>query len=177
MKGVVARDDCRVDDLLQRVLARLASLELHDVEHLGLAVEQEIVETENDPRPLAKAPLRPRRLSSAGALNGSPNVISGALGYLAEHVATERGVYRDDIPPTLASRALTGQPIEQRPADGRRGSGGHHLLRGRATRRARVLGPVAPGLARKRMITWRVGPRPRVEPDRLRKRASTEQEG
>jgi hypothetical protein len=116
------------------VRARLPGLDLHEVEHLALAVEQEIVETEEDPGPLTKAPPRPRSLGNASAADGSPNVLDGAPGYVAEYVPAERGVDRNDVPPRLISRAPTGEPIERRLADGPRGSGGHHLLHIRATR-------------------------------------------
>jgi hypothetical protein len=132
--GVVPGNDGRVDHLFQGVRARLPGLDLHEIEHLALAVEQEIVETVEDPGPLTKAPPRPRSLGNASAIDGRSNVLDGAPGHVAEYIPAERGVYRDDVPPRLAGRAPTGEPIERRLADGPRGSGRHHLLHIRATR-------------------------------------------
>jgi hypothetical protein len=109
MVRVVAGDDRRVDHFFQGVLARLAGLDLHEIEHLALAVEQKIVESEEDAGPSSKAQPRPLPLGDPHAANGDSDVVGRAPWYVSKHLASERGVYGDSVPPNLSRRALPGQ--------------------------------------------------------------------
>ena len=64
---VEAREVCRVGHLFERVQARLAGLNLHQVQDFVLPREQAIVEPEQDPAASARPGRRPRRLCAAGA--------------------------------------------------------------------------------------------------------------
>ena len=100
MVRVVAGNDRGVDHLFQGVSARLAGLELHEVEHLALAVKQDIVEAEEDAGPFTKPQPRPRSLGDAGTLDGGSNFVGGAPWHVAEYFAAERRAHRDRIPST-----------------------------------------------------------------------------
>ena len=63
--AVVARHDRDVADLLERVLARLAGLELDQVERLGLSREHQVVEAQQHPSPVGQRPFRPVLLCAA----------------------------------------------------------------------------------------------------------------
>src|SRR5205814_253664 len=181
MVRVVAGDDRGVEHLFQGVRASLTGLELHEVEHLALAVEQEIVEPEEDAGPLTKTPPRPRPLRDAGTVSGDSNVVGGAPWYVAAHRAAERGVHGDCVPSTAIRRALTCQTIEPALADGPHGAGGHRVLHAHETRRTGAFNscfiPAGEASARNGMVAGRVARRPLGEPGRLRERAATEQDG
>jgi hypothetical protein len=110
MVCVVAGDDRGVEHLFQGVPARLTGFELQEIEHLALAVEQEIVEAEKDAGPSPKAQLRPLPLGNPGTVNGDSDVGGGAPWDEPEHLASEWGVYRNGVLSGATGRALTGQP-------------------------------------------------------------------
>ena len=88
--GVVARDDRDVEDLLERVLARLAGLDLDEVEDLVLAGEHEVVEAAQHGAALGERRARPGGLHVAGAGERRLDVLGRALRDAAEQPAVER---------------------------------------------------------------------------------------
>ena len=72
--GVVPRDDGAVADLLERVPAGLARLELDEVEQLGLPVEHEVVHPQEHRGTLRHGCRRPVALGDPGGVDGDPHV-------------------------------------------------------------------------------------------------------
>ncbi len=87
---VVAGHDRDVEDLLERVLARLARLELDQVEDLVLAREHQVVEAQQDALALREAGLRPGGLRRASAWERGGHVLGRAARDAAERGAGER---------------------------------------------------------------------------------------
>ena len=74
-----------------------------------LAVEQEIVESEEDSGPLAKAAPRPGSLGNAGAIDGGSNVVGGVTSFGTNFTCKgHNGAYRVDQPDDLAWLATFG---------------------------------------------------------------------
>jgi hypothetical protein len=87
---VVASDHGRVHDLLERVTASLARLELEHVEQVVLAVEDQLVEPQQHLPAGRKVRLPPRRLRFARAPHGRLDVIAGALGHGGQQLPRDR---------------------------------------------------------------------------------------
>jgi len=111
MVGIVAGHDRSVDDLFQGVRTGFTGLDLDEIEHLALAVEQEIVETEENAGSLTKFQPRPRPLGDTRSLSRKSDIVRGATWYLAEHLATERGMHEQSVPSATTGDALTRQSI------------------------------------------------------------------
>ena len=75
MDGVEAGDDRGVEDLFEGVLPGLPGLELDEIEDLLLAVEQPVVEAQEDLRPLGERSHRPILLGEAQARLGEDDVL------------------------------------------------------------------------------------------------------
>lgn len=92
LAAVVAGRDGDGLHLLVRVQPRLAGLQLDQVEDLGLAGEDEIVEAEQHGRALPYRRLRPQRLRGAGRVEGLRHVLGCGLGQVGELLTGERRV-------------------------------------------------------------------------------------
>ena len=75
--AVVAGGESRVDDLLEGLLAHLAGLDLHEVEQLDLALEDEVVEAQEDPLALLEGGRGPADLSGPRGGDGPVDVRRG----------------------------------------------------------------------------------------------------
>ena len=75
MDGVVAGHDRGIGDLFEGVLARLAALELDEIEDLVLALEDQVVEAQEDLRPLGERAHRPILLREAQARLGEDDIL------------------------------------------------------------------------------------------------------
>ena len=126
--GVVPGGDRLVHDLLERPHPGLAVLGLDEVEQLALPVQHQVVVAEQDRGPLPHRALGPGALRLAGDGEGGGDVLGGADGHLAQHLAGERG--EDLVPLPAAGRGHPGGqpiglgPIRPQRRDGRRGVGG-----------------------------------------------------
>ncbi len=79
-------------DLLVGVQAGLAGLQLDEVEHLGLAFQDQVVEAEQDGGALPNRGARPDRLGGAGPVEGAGHVLGRRLGQVGQLLAGERRV-------------------------------------------------------------------------------------
>jgi hypothetical protein len=87
--SVVPRVERDVDDLLEGVPAGLAALGLHEVEHLVLAGEHQVVQPEEHAGPLGHRPRRPAALGLAGPGEGGVDVGLGRDRQLRHRGAVE----------------------------------------------------------------------------------------
>jgi hypothetical protein len=87
---VVAGGERDVEDLLERVTARLPVLELDEVQHLVLAVEHEVVQPHEDRRALGDRHGRPPGLHRAGPARRLRHVLGGAVRHLPQDAAGHR---------------------------------------------------------------------------------------
>ncbi len=92
LAAVVAGRDRDGLHLLVRVQAGLAGLQLDEVEHLGLPLQHQVVEAEQDGGPLPHRGPLPHGLRGTGGLEGLLYVLGGGLGQVGQLVAGERGV-------------------------------------------------------------------------------------
>ena len=94
---VVPGGERDVDQLLERVPARLAGLELHQVEHLGLPVEQQVVQPQEHRRPFRQRHPGPALLGLAGHGVGTVDVGRRRHRQLGERLTGERRVRRRPV--------------------------------------------------------------------------------
>ena len=126
--GVVVRDDGRVGHLLEGVLAGLAAFELHQIENLVLAVEQEVMEADEDLGPLGEAAVGPRLLRLARLGYGLAHVRRRAAGDLADELAGGRRLddeRRERRLQMIEARGEMGDPLAAEP--GAQGLGGNRI--------------------------------------------------
>ena len=97
MDGVEAGDDRRVEHLFEGVLARLAGLELDEVEDLLLAVEEEVMEAQENLRPLGERPHRPILLGESQPRLGEDDVLRRRAWQRADQGVVEGGADRDGV--------------------------------------------------------------------------------
>ncbi len=119
--GVVPGRHGLVHDLLERPDPGLAVLGLDEVEELVLVVEHEVVVAEQDGGALLDGQLRPAALHAPALGDGGLDVLAGADGHLADHLASERGGDRLGLPARGAGDA-GGEPIGLGPAGPQRGA-------------------------------------------------------
>src|SRR5690349_21638197 len=98
MTGVVARHDGRIEDLLERMPPGLAVLQLDQVQDFVLAIEQQVVETQEYAGAVARGHRRPDRVDPACRAHGGFDV--GIVGRrYAPHLSSGEGrEYRDLLP-------------------------------------------------------------------------------
>lgn len=89
---VVAGGDGDGLHLLVGVQAGLAGLQLDEVEDLGLAAEDEVVEAQQDGGPLPYGDGGPGGLGGAGPVEGGGDVLGGGLGQIGQLLPGEGGV-------------------------------------------------------------------------------------
>jgi hypothetical protein len=80
------------------VAARLAGLELHEVERLLLAIEEAVVEAQENRPPLAGGQSAPGLLGKAGAPRRFPHVVALHARQPADRLAGERRVHDGRAP-------------------------------------------------------------------------------
>ncbi len=111
-------------DLLVGVEAGLAGLQLDQVEHLGLALEHQVVEAEQDGRALPHRGAGPGDLGGAGALERGDHVLGGGLGQVGQLLAGERRVVGRAPRPDDVTRELGDQLGRDHVGGGSRACGG-----------------------------------------------------
>ena len=116
--GVVAAHLRDVDDLFEGVPTGLAVLQLDQIEHLVLPIEQERRKTEKHLRPFGDGQPPPIALRAACCIGGSRNVARRAARDMPEGVPGGRHLDRDQFPRTR-SNGPTRQPVEQSAGDPR----------------------------------------------------------
>lgn len=112
-------------DLLVGVQAGLAGLQLDEVEHLGLPGQDQVVEAQQDSRPLAYGDGGPGGLGGSGLVEGLGDVLGGGLGQFRQLVTGEGRVVGGAAGPEHSA----GQPGDQ--------VGGHHVGGGAGAYRGR----------------------------------------
>jgi hypothetical protein len=113
---VVAAAQGDVEDLLERVAAGLAALQLDEVEDLLLAVEHQVVQAHEDGGPVRDGRLRPGALCSPGALEGQSHVLGRAAGHRSDGLAGEGG-FDDEWLPLPGGDGPLGQGVEAGPVE------------------------------------------------------------
>src|SRR5690606_23258962 len=91
----VARGGGRVEDLFERLTARLAGLGLHGVEQHLAACEEQVVPLQQHGATVGVARGPPGALGFAGTASGVLHVGDGCLRQLVEHLAGEGGDHGD----------------------------------------------------------------------------------
>lgn len=137
---VVAAHLRDVQDLLEGVPAGLAVLELDQVEHFVLAVEDEIREAEQHLGPVGGGPPRPVALRSPRGVRGGRHVLGRAARDLPEEAAGRRHLHLGRLP-RPCRRGTGGQPVEQVAGDPRAEQ--PRVDAGRAALRSRHAYPLA----------------------------------
>ena len=109
--GVIARGDAHVEDFLERVATRLAVLQLNEVEHLVLASQHEVVETQQHRGALRDRAGRPLRLHVAGAAGRRLHVGACAVRHVSQRFAGHR-VHDIALPAGVGGVDVTGQVFQ-----------------------------------------------------------------
>jgi hypothetical protein len=86
----MAAYDSGVEHFLKRVASRFAGLDLDEIEDLILALEQQVMKAQKNPRPFGEGPGSPGRLGAPRAAHGQFHIGLAGVRNRGDYLAGER---------------------------------------------------------------------------------------